>query len=91
VVTAKANPVDFSQPDFARCTLVVGSTLQDDGATFIGGSPSAAVAEIVLQTAVTTTTSEVVKLTCQHDYSTPGIYLDPRASIVVVKAAAPIG
>jgi len=91
VITAKANPVDFSQPDFARCSIIVGSTLHDAGATFIGGSPSAAVAEIVLQTVVTTTSSKVVELQCQHDYNTPGIYIDPEASIVVVKATAPIG
>lgn len=91
VITAKANPVNFAQPDFARCELIVGSTQHDGGATFIGGSPSAAVAEIVLQTVVTTTTSKVVELQCQHDYNTAGIYLDPLASIVVVKATAPIG
>jgi len=91
VITAKANAVNFSQPDFARCTIIVGSTQHDGGATFIGGSPSAAVAEIVLQTVVTITSSKLVELQCQHDYNTPGIYLDPGASIVVVKAAAPIG
>jgi len=91
VITAKANPVNFSQPDFARCTIIVGSTQHDGGATFVGGSPSAAVAEIALQTVVTTTSSEPVSLRCQHDYWTAGIYLDPSASIVVVKATAPIG
>ena len=90
VITAKANPVDFAQGDFARCTIVVGSTVHDGGATFIGGT-SAFVAEIALQTVVTTSSSEVVKLQCQHDFNTSGIYLDPLASIVVVKATAPIG
>ena len=91
VITAKANAVNFSQPDFARCTLIVGTTQHDGGATFIGGSPSAAVAEIALQTVVTNTTSKLVQLQCQHDYNTPGIYLDPLASIVVVKSTAPVG
>jgi hypothetical protein len=91
VITAKANVVNFSQPDFARCSLYVGSTLHDGGATFIGGSPSAAVAEIVLQTVVTITSSELALLQCQHDYNTAGIYLDPYASMVVVKATGPIG
>jgi len=44
------------------------------------------VAQIALQTAFTTPTSKVVRLDCQHDFPTPGIYVDPGAKITVVSA-----
>ena len=47
--------------------------------------------KIVLQTAITTTTSKAFKLDCQHDFPYAGIYVDPGASIMVVRAPGPLG
>ncbi len=97
LVTAKANPVNFGAADYARCVLLIG-TQRDAGATLIGdaapgptGELGPSVAEIVLQTAITTTAAKVFKLTCQHDFATPGMYVDPGASIMVVAAPGPLG
>ena len=49
------------------------------------------VAEIVLQTAITTTASKAFKVDCQHDFSSAGMYVDPGASIMIVKATGPLG
>jgi hypothetical protein len=35
---------------------------------------------------VTTTSAKVFMLDCQHDFPTPGIYVDPGAKITVVSA-----
>jgi len=98
VVNAKANPVSFGAADYVRCRIVVGSTQKDAGATLLGnaapgptGEMGPSVAQIALETAITTTSSKVFKLDCQHDFPTPGIYLDPGARIMVVRAPGPLG
>ena len=98
VVTAKANPVNFGAADYVRCRIVVGTTQKDAGATLLGnaapgptGEMGPSVAQIALQTAITTTASKVFKLDCQHDFPTPGIYVDPGARIMVVRAPGPLG
>jgi hypothetical protein len=98
VVTAKANPVNFGAADYVRCRLMVGTTQKDAAATLIGnaapgptGETGPSVAEIVLQTAIKTTASRVFKLDCQHDFPYPGIYVDPGASLMIVKAPGPLG
>jgi len=98
LVTAKANPVNFGAADYARCVLSVGATQKDAGATLIGdaapgltGELGPSVAEIVVQTAITTTAAKVFMLSCQHDFATPGMYVDPGASIMVVAAPGPLG
>ena len=91
VVTAKANPVSFGAADYVRCRIVVGSAQKDSGATLLGnaapgptGEMGPSVAQIALQAAFTTTASKVFKLDCQHDFPTPGIYVDPGAKITVL-------
>ena len=98
VVTAKANPVNFGAADYVRCRIVVGTTQKDAGATLLGnaapgptGEMGPSVAQIALQTAITTTSSKVFKLDCQHDFPTPGIYVDPGARLMVVRALGPLG
>ena len=98
LVTAKANPVNFGAADYVRCRIVVGGVQRDAAATLVGnaapgptGEMGPSVAEIVLQTAITTTASKTFKLDCQHDFPYPGIYVDPGASIMVVKAPGPLG
>jgi hypothetical protein len=98
LVTAKANAVNFGAADYARCLLTVGTTQKDAGATLIGnaspgptGELGPSVAEIVVQTAITTTAAKVFKLSCEHDFATPGMYVDPGASIMVVAAPGPLG
>jgi hypothetical protein len=98
VVTAKANPVNFGEADYARCVLSVGTIQQDAAATLVGnaapgpsGELGPSVAEIVLQTAITTRSARVFMLSCQHDFATPGMYVDPGASIIVVAAPGPLG
>jgi len=98
LVTAKANPVNFGAADYVRCRIVVGGVQRDAAATLVGNAAPAptgemgpSVAEIVLQTAITTTASKTFKLDCQHDFPYPGIYVDPGASIMVVKAPGPLG
>ena len=98
VVTAKANPVSFGAADYVRCRIVVGTTQRDAGATLLGnaqpgptGEMGPSVAQIALETAITTTSSKVFKLDCQHDFPTPGIYLDPGARIMIVRAPGPMG
>ena len=98
VVTAKANPVNFGPADYVRCRLMVGATQRDAGATLVGnaapgptGEMGPSVAEIVLQTAIKTTSSKAFKLDCQHDFPYAGIYVDPGASIMIVRAPGPLG
>ena len=98
VVTAKANPVNFGAADYVRCRIMVGTTQKDAGATLLGnaapgptGEMGPSVAQIALQTAITTTASRPFKLDCQHDFPTPGIYVDPGARIMVVRALGPLG
>ena len=98
VVTAKANPVNFGPADYVRCRLLVGSTQRDAAATLVGNAAPAptgemgpSVAEIVLQTAITTTSPKTFKLDCQHDFPYAGAYVDPGASIMIVRAPGPLG
>jgi hypothetical protein len=42
------------------------------------------VAQIALQAVVTTTSPKAFKVDCQHDFPTPGIYVDPGAKITVL-------
>ena len=99
LVTAKANVVNFGAADYVRCLLLAGGVQQDSGATLVGnavpgptGETGPSVAEIVLQTAVTFTTStHTFELKCQHDFANSGEYVDPGASILIVGAAGPLG
>ena len=98
VVTAKTNPVNFGQADYVRCRILVGTTQKDAGATLLGnaqpgptGEMGPSVAQIYLTTAITTVSSKLIKLDCQHDFPTPGIYVDPGARLMVVKAPGPLG
>ena len=98
LVTAKANPVNFGPADYVRCRIVIGSTQRDAAATLVGnaapgptGEMGPSVAEIVLQTAITTTSSKAFKLDCQHDFPSAGMYVDPGASIMIVRAPGPLG
>ena len=98
VVTAKVNPVNFGAADYVRCRIMVGTTQKDAGATLLGnaapgptGEMGPSVAQIALQAVVTTMSSKVFKLDCQHDFPTPGIYVDPGAKIMVVSALGPLG
>jgi hypothetical protein len=98
VVTAKANPVNFGPADYVRCRILVGGVQRDAAATLVGnaapgptGETGPSVAEIVLQTAITTTGSKVFKLDCLHDFPSAGMYVDPGASILVVRAPGPLG
>jgi len=98
VVTAKANPVNFGAADYVRCRILVGDVQRDAAATLVGnaapgptGETGPSVAEIVLQTAVKTTAPQAFRLDCLHDFPTPGMYVDPGASIMIVKAPGPLG
>ena len=98
VVTAKTNPVNFGAADYVRCRILVGTTQKDAGATLLGnaapgptGEMGPSVAQIALQAVITTTSSKLFKLDCQHDFPTPGIYLDPGARLMVVRAPGPLG
>jgi hypothetical protein len=98
IVTAKANPVNFGAADYVRCRILVGGTQRDAAATLVGNAAPAptgemgpSVAEIVLQTAFTSTSSKTVKLDCQHDFPYAGIYVDPGASIMIVRSPGPLG
>ena len=98
IVTAKANPVNFGAADYVRCRILVGTTQKDAAATLVGNAAPAptgemgpSVAEIVLQTAITTTASKTFKLDCLHDFPYAGIYVDPGASIMVVRSPGPLG
>ena len=91
VVNAKVNPVNFGAADYVRCRIVVGTSQKDAGATLLGnaapgptGEMGPSVAQIALQTVVTTTSSKVFKVDCQHDFPTPGIYVDPGAKITIL-------
>jgi hypothetical protein len=93
VVNAKVNPVNFGAADYVRCRIMVGTSQKDAGATLLGnaapgptGEMGPSVAQIALQTVVTTTSAKVFMLDCQHDFPTPGIYVDPGAKIMVVSA-----
>ena len=98
IVNAKVNPVNFGAADYVRCRILVGTTQKDAGATLLGnaapgptGEMGPSVAQIALQTAITTTTPKLFKLDCQHDFPTPGIYVDPGARMTVVSAPGPLG
>ena len=98
VVTAKANPVNFGAADYVRCRIVINGTQRDAAATLVGNAAPAptgemgpSVAEIVLQTAFSSTSSKTVKLDCLHDFPYAGIYVDPGASIMIVRSPGPLG
>jgi hypothetical protein len=98
IVTAKANPVNFGPADYVRCRILVGTSQRDAAATLVGNAAPAptgemgpSVAEIVLQTAITTTSSKTFKLDCLHDFPYAGIYVDPGASLMIVRAPGPLG
>jgi len=98
LVTAKANPVSFGAADYVRCRILVGSSQRDAGATLLGnaapgptGEMGPSVATIALQAVVTTTATKTFKLDCQHDSPTPGIYVDPGASIMIVRSPGTTG
>jgi hypothetical protein len=98
IVHAKANPVNFGSADYVRCRILVGTTQKDAAATLVGnaapgptGEMGPSVAEIVLQTAITTTSSKTFKLDCLHDFPSAGMYVDPGASILVVRSPGPLG
>ena len=91
IVNAKVNPVNFGAADYVRCRIMVGTSQKDAGATLLGnaapgptGEMGPSVAQIALQAVVTTTSSKDFKVDCQHDFPTPGIYVDPGAKITVV-------
>ena len=93
VVNAKVNPVNFGAADYVRCRIMVGTNQKDAGATLLGnaapgptGEMGPSVAQIALQTVVTTTGPREFKVDCQHDFPTPGIYVDPGAKITVLSA-----
>jgi hypothetical protein len=93
VVNAKVNPVNFGAADYVRCRIMVGTAQKDAGATLLGnaapgptGEMGPSVAQIALQAVVTTTSPKAFKVDCQHDFPTPGIYVDPGAKITVVSA-----
>lgn len=93
IVNAKVNPVSFGAADYVRCRIMVGTSQKDAGATLLGnaapgptGEMGPSVAQIALQAVVTTTSSKDFKVDCQHDFPTPGIYVDPGAKITVVSA-----
>jgi len=97
VVNAKVNPVNFGAADYVRCRIMVGTSQKDAGATLLGnaapgptGEMGPSVAQIALQAVVTTTSSKDFKVDCQHDFPTPGIYVDPGARMIVVKAPGPL-
>ena len=71
VITAKANPVNFGAADYVRCRILVASTQKDAAATLVGNAAPAptgemgpSVAEIVLQTAISTTSATRRRYSC---------------------------
>jgi hypothetical protein len=93
IVNAKVNPVSFGAADYVRCRIMVGTSQKDAGATLLGnaapgptGEMGPSVAQIALQAVVTTTSAKDFKVDCQHDFPTPGIYVDPGAKITVLSA-----
>jgi hypothetical protein len=99
IVTANATAVSFQNADYIRCRITVGGVQRDAKATLLGNAapgptgelgPSAAV--MSLQVAVKTLATKTFALTCGHDFLLAGPpYLDPGASLMVVKAPGPIG
>ena len=90
--------MNFGPADYVRCRILVGGVQRDAAATLVGnaapgptGEMGPSVAEIVLQTAITTTASKTFKLDCQHDFPSAGMYVDPGASIMIVKASGTVG
>jgi len=90
IVHAKATAVNFAYAlDFVRCRLRIGTKQLDASTTQIGGAPG--VATMVTQGAITTTVTRVFNFECEHDYAVSGEYLDPGASLLVVRAPGPLG
>jgi hypothetical protein len=90
ILHAKATPVSFANiSDYVRCQLRINTQQLDASTTQIGGVPAAAT--VVTQAAVETTVTRIVVFECEHDYGIPGEYLDPGASLLVVRAPGPLG
>ena len=90
MVHAKATPVNFAfVADYVRCRIRIGTKQLDASATSVGGAPAAAT--VVNQGAITTTVTRVFNFECEHDYGVSGEYLDPGASLLVVRAPGPLG
>ena len=97
-VSAKATAVNFGGADYVRCTISAGASALDASTTLVGnafGGPTAetgpSAAMVAEQSLVTTTSVTTLSLTCLHDFSFSGEYIDPQASLVAVPAAGPIG
>ncbi len=87
IVQAKTSLVNFGAADFTRCIITVGGVNQNGAGTMIGqadGMP--ALATISNLALVTTTATKPFKLTCVHDASIPGQYVDADGAMLVMRA-----
>lgn len=87
VVSAKASFVNWTNKDYDRCSLMVGTTPIDGVATMTGeldGLP--AVASVTNLATVITSVRSTFKLNCWHDFNVPNQLIDPWARLVVTRA-----
>jgi hypothetical protein len=93
-VTSKLNPVNFGSGDYVRCRILVGTAQKDSGTTYLGlnpsGEPGSYVTSLALQTAVVTTAPQTFALRCGHDFAVAGQYIDPGASLMIVRNTGPV-
>jgi hypothetical protein len=96
-IYAKATPVNLGGADYARCVLYRGATATSSATTLVGNAapgftgelgPSAATLEV--QTLVSLAAVETIRLSCGHDFSFAGEYVDPGAAILALPVEGPI-
>jgi hypothetical protein len=92
IVTAKTSIVNWANKDYDRCRIMVGATQLDASTTMTGEFDfDPAVATITTQGAITTPVTRTFSLQCWHDFNVGGQYVDPGASLLVVRALGPLG
>jgi hypothetical protein len=85
-IWGKAQIVDFGAHDVGRCVLIVGGAAVDGSGSEIGGGDGfPLVAVLPTQYAFTATVKTTVELGCSHDSDVAGEYVDPSASLMIVR------
>ena len=90
IATAKGSAVSWAGKDYVRCILVFDGVVVDGSTTMIGeagGAPAAAV--LFSHAKLSTNTSKALSFQCSHDGSVSGQKIDPGATLVVTRIAAP--
>ena len=92
VITAKASPVNFSNPAQVNCFINVNGAPKDEASATVG-IPSSLTETMITVYAVKVTVAATITLTCGQDLDAPGgaqsgVYLDGSSDLAAVEASS---